>query len=256
MELIKTEKEIDLMREASRIVAEVLKLLEKSVVLGTRTEEFDQIAEDYIRSCGGEPAFKGYGSDQRNLFPASICVSIDDQVVHGVPDGRKLVEGEIVSIDVGVKKNRYYGDGAKTFAVGKISEKKARLLRVTEESLYKGIEQAVEGNFLYDISHAVQEHVEAAGFSVVRDLVGHGIGKNLHEEPPVPNFGKPGTGVKLQEGMTLAIEPMVNSGTYRVKVAKDGWTVRTYDGEPSAHFEHTIVVRKGKPEILTRWNGF
>ena len=254
MGLIKTKQEIDLIRESSKIVSDVLKLLESYIAPGVKTRELDEIVEDFIRSVGGEPAFKGFGSDRQNLFPASICVSIDDVVVHGIPDGRVLVAGEIVSIDVGVKKNGYYGDGARTYAVPPISEEKARLLTVTEQALYKGIEKAIDGNYLYDISLAVQHEVETAGFSVVRDLVGHGIGKSLHEEPPVPNFvprsGKD-KGMRLKEGMTLAIEPMVNFGTERVTVGRDGWTVRTSDGKPSAHFEHTIVVRKSKAEILT-----
>ncbi|MEK6571774.1 MAG: type I methionyl aminopeptidase [Bacteroidota bacterium] len=254
MVLIKTKREIDFIRESSKIVSDVLKLLERYIVPGTKTKELDDMVEDFIRSAGGEPAFKGYGNDKRNLFPASICVSIDDVVVHGIPDGRALIEGEIVSVDVGVKKNRYYGDGARTYAVGSISEEKDRLMRVTEEALYKGIDHAVEGNHLYDISSAVQQEVEAAGFSVVRDLVGHGIGKSLHEEPPVPNFVPKGgnrKGMRLREGMTLAIEPMVNYGTEQVRVGGDGWTVRTSDGKPSAHFEHTIVVRENEAEILT-----
>jgi methionyl aminopeptidase len=255
MVLIKTEQEIEYIRESCRIVAEVLRLLRSHIFPGAKTEELDEVAEDYIRSAGGEPAFKGYGSDPKNLFPASLCVSVDEVVVHGIPDGRVLREGEIVSLDVGVKKNGYYGDGAMTYAVGAISEEKLRLMSVTEEALYKGIEEAVEGNDISDISSAVQRHVESAGFSVVRDLVGHGIGKNLHEEPPVPNFVPNGPSEKnlgLKEGMTLAIEPMVNAGTARVKISRDGWTVKTADGKPSAHFEHTVVVRKGKAEILTR----
>jgi methionyl aminopeptidase len=254
MSLIKSEREIDLIRESSRIVSDVLKLLEKYIKPGARTKELDEIVEDFIRSAGGDPAFKGYGTDKNNLFPASICASVDDVVVHGIPDGRILSEGEIVSIDVGVKKNGYFGDGARTYALGSISEEKERLMKVTEQSLYKGIERAVDGNHVFDISFAVQQEVEAAGFAVVRDLVGHGIGKNLHEEPPVPNFVPAGAdkkGMRLKEGMTLAIEPMVNTGTARVVVGSDGWTVRTSDGRPSAHFEHTVVVRKAKAEILT-----
>jgi methionyl aminopeptidase len=252
--LIKSKREIDLIRESSRIVSDVLKLIETHIKPSVRTKDLDEMAEDFIRSAGGEPAFKGYGNDKKNLFPASICVSIDDVVVHGIPDGRSLSEGEIVSIDVGVKKGGYFGDAARTYAVGSISEEKARLLHVTEQALYRGIEQAIEGNNVYDISSAVQHEVEEAGFSVVRDLVGHGIGKSLHEEPPVPNFVPTGSnrkGIRLKEGMTLAIEPMVNYGRERVVVGSDGWTVRTSDGKPSAHFEHTVVVRKGKAEILT-----
>ncbi len=249
---IKSEREIALMRESGKIVAEVLTLIGSYVRAGITTEELDNVAEEYIRSQGGVPAFKGYGNDRRNLFPATLCVSIDDVVVHGIPGGIRLEEGQIVSIDVGVKKNGYFGDGARTFPVGRVSEERERLMKVTEEALYKGIRNATAGNHLHDISSAVQQHVEDAGFSVVRDLVGHGIGKNLHEEPAVPNFGTGGTGLLLQAGMTLAIEPMVNAGTYNVMVDADGWTVRTTDGRPSAHFEHSVVVRPGEADILTQ----
>ena len=249
---IKSKRELELIRESCRIVAEVLALVGSRIRPGVYTRELDEIAEEYIRSKGAVPAFKGYGHDRKNLFPASLCVSIDDEVVHGIPDGRMIEESQIVSIDVGVQKNGYFGDGARTFAVGKTSEQKMLLLKVTEEALYKGIEQARAGNHLHDVSSAVQRHVESAGFSVVRDLVGHGIGKNLHEDPAVPNFGTPGTGLLLKEGMVLAIEPMVNAGTYKVQVAEDGWTVRTTDGKPSAHFEHTVVIQDGDAEILTR----
>ena len=240
------------MRESCRIVAEVLAFIGSHIKPGVFTRELDRIAEEYIRANGANPAFKGYGHDKKNLFPASLCVSIDEEVVHGIPNGRTLEEGQIVSIDVGVQKNGYFGDGARTFAVGKTSEEKAQLLKVTEEALYKGIEQARAGRHLHDVSSTVQRHVEEAGFSIVRDLVGHGIGKQLHEDPAVPNFGTPGTGLILKEGMVLAIEPMVNAGTYKVLVAEDGWTVRTGDGKPSAHFEHTIVIQDGEAEILTR----
>lgn len=240
------------MRESSRIVAEVLSLIGSHIAPGVTTRMLDRIAEKHIVSRGGVPAFKGYGHDKRNLFPATLCISIDDAVVHGIPDERQVKEGEIVSIDVGVKKNGYYGDGARSFPVGKTSAEKLSLLAVTEESLYKGIAKARAGARLHDISAAVQAHVEAAGFSVVRDLVGHGIGKQLHEDPAVPNYGEAGTGILLQEGMTLAIEPMVNVGTYQVVMENDGWTVRTADGLPSAHFEHTILIRQGDAEILTR----
>lgn len=249
---IRSPREIELIRESSRIVAEVLELLGSKITPGVHTKELDEIAERFIRSRGGTPAFKGYTHDANNPFPASLCISIDDVVVHGIPNGRLLKEGEIVSIDVGVRKNGYYGDSARTFAVGKISDEKQRLMRVTEESLYKGIDQAVAGNRIHDVSFAVQKHVEANGYSVVRELVGHGVGKNLHEEPAIPNYGDPGTGVKLREGMVLAIEPMVNAGTHKVEHDADGWTVRTADGKPSAHYEHTVVVRQGVAEILTR----
>lgn len=249
--IIKSPAEIELMRESNRIVAEVLKMMNVMVKPGITTKELDQCAEEFIRSQNAEPAFKGYGTDKKNLFPASLCISIDDEVVHGIPGSRKLNEGEIVSIDVGVKKNKFYGDGAWTFAVGKISSEKQRLLQATEESLYEGIAQAVSGKRVHDISAAVQKRVESDGFSVVRDLVGHGVGKYLHEEPAVPNYGEKGTGLLLETGMTLAIEPMVNAGSYRVRVDADGWTVRTADGKDSAHFEHTVLVKDGKPEILT-----
>jgi len=249
--IIKSTEDIRRMKESCRIVAQVLKLLCGMIRPGVMTKELDNFAEEYIRSQGGEPAFKGYGSDKKNLFPTSLCVSVDDEVVHGIPDSRILVEGEIVSIDVGVKKSGFFGDGACTFPVGKVSDLKSKLMKITEESLYKGIEEARAGNHLHDISAAIQAHVEKEGFSVVRDLVGHGIGRYLHEEPPVPNFGEPGTGMVLQAGMTLAIEPMINAGTYKVKVDNDGWTVRTADGMPSAHFEHTILVTENDPEILT-----
>jgi len=250
--LIKSPREIGLIKESCRIVAEVLALLGPRVKPGTRTRDLDAIAEEYIRSQGGEPAFKGYGSDRTNLFPGTLCVSIDDVVVHGIPDGRTIEEGQVVSVDVGVRKGGYYGDGARSYPVGRVSEEKRRLLRVTEESLLKGIAEARAGNHVHDVSAAVQRHVEDAGFAVVRDLVGHGIGRNLHEEPSVPNFGEPGTGALLKQGMTLAIEPMVNAGTGRVRMEDDGWTVRTADGRPSAHFEHTIVVTAGEAEILTK----
>lgn len=249
---IKKKREIELIRESSKIVADVLKLVGAHVKPGVATIVLDRLAEDFIRSMGAVPAFKGYGHAKSNPYPATLCTSIDDEVVHGIPTNRVLRDGEILSIDVGVKKEGYYGDGAYTFAVGEVSEEKQRLLKATEESLYKGIEQAVAGNRVHDISHAVQEHVEARGFSVVRDLVGHGVGAELHEEPAVPNFGKPGTGKKLQNGMTLAIEPMVNAGTWKIRIAPDAWTVLTQDGKPSAHFEHTIAIINGKPEILTQ----
>ncbi len=248
---IKSKREIEVIREGGRIVAEVLKLVGAHAKTGVTTLELDQIAEEYIRSCDAEPAFKGYGRAKHNKFPATLCTSIDEEVVHGIPANRRLKEGEILSIDVGVRKNGYYADGAMSFRIGEVSPEKERLLKITEESLYKGIEQAIAGNTVHDIGSAVQQHVESNGFNVVRDLVGHGVGKELHEEPSIPNYGKPGTGMKLKEGMTLAIEPMVNYGTWKVKVLADGWTVVTEDGQPSAHFEHTIAIVNGKPEILT-----
>jgi methionyl aminopeptidase len=248
---LKSIEEIEFIRESSRIVADVLKLVGAQVRPGMTTLELDKVAESFIRSMGGEPAFKGYGWDKKNLFPATLCTSIDAEVVHGIPSKRMLKDGDLLSIDVGVKKNGFYGDGACSFAVGEVSEEKQRLMRVTQESLAKGIEQAVAGKRVHDVSNAIQHHVEASGFSVVRDLVGHGVGRKLHEEPSIPNFGEPGTGIEIKDGMTLAIEPMVNAGTWRVKVATDGWTVLTVDGKPSAHFEHTIAIVNGKAEILT-----
>jgi methionyl aminopeptidase len=248
---IKSPREIEIMKESCKIVAEILRLLKGMIRSDIMTKELDQFAEEFIRSQGAEPAFKGYGTDKKNLFPATLCISIDDEVVHGIPSNRKLQEGEIIAIDVGVKKKNYYGDGAWTYAVGKISDDKAKLLRATEQALEVGIKQARAGNHVHDISAAVQSFVEKQGFSVVRDLVGHGVGQKLHEEPAIPNFGEPRTGPLLQKGMTLAIEPMVNFGTYRVRVDSDGWTVRTADGLPSAHFEHTVLVTDNNPEILT-----
>ncbi|MBI2427990.1 MAG: type I methionyl aminopeptidase [Ignavibacteriales bacterium] len=252
--LIKSEQEIGLMRESCQIVADVIKLVSTQIKPGVTTQELDALAEDYIKSCGGVPAFKGYGFEEGNPFPGTLCVSVDSEVVHGIPGKRVLREGEIVSIDVGVKKNGFYGDGAFTFAVGGVSDEKKRLMKVTKESLDKAVEQAVAGNRIGDIAHAVQSHVEGAGYAVVRDLVGHAVGRELHEDPQVPNYGKPNKGTVLKEGMTLAIEPMVNMGTYEVRTAADRWTIITKDGMPSAHFEYTVVVRKDKAEILTVYN--
>jgi methionyl aminopeptidase len=250
--LIKTKKEIDYIRESCRIVAEVLQLVKSNVRPGVSTKELDIIADDYILSNNAIAAFKGYSQGGSSIdYPASICTSIDDAVVHGIPGERVLKDGEILSIDVGVNKNGYFGDAALSVPVGDVSEEKNKLLEVTEKSLYLGIEQARVDNRVHDISAAVQEFVEANGFSVVRDLCGHGVGKFLHEDPAVPNFGKKGTGPKLKKGMTIAIEPMVNIGTYRVNTGQDGWTILTADGSTSAHFEHTIVINDSKPEILT-----
>jgi len=248
---IKTKKEIDLIRESCRIVAETLQLVGSNVKVGVSTIELDQIAEDYIRSNDAVPAFKGYSQGGLPGFPGSVCTSLNNAVVHGIPGNIKLQEGDIVSLDIGVLKNNFYGDAAITVAVGKISDEKKRLMEVTEKSLFLGIEQAKNGNKVHDISFAVQEFVERNGFSVVRDLCGHGVGKSLHEDPAVPNFGKKGTGSKLKNGMTIAIEPMVNAGTYNVITGSDGWTVLTADGSPSAHFEHTILIQDDSPEILT-----
>jgi len=246
----KSDREIDLMREAGRIVAEVLDILGNQVTPGITTAELDRIAEEYILSRGAAPAFKGYRMGG-NVFPASICASIDDVVVHGIPSGRKLMEGEIISIDVGTVKEGYYGDGARTYAVGAIDETKRKLMDVTLQALYAGIEQAVVGNRLGDISAAIQKTVEQNGFSVVRDMVGHGIGRRMHEEPQVHNFGVPGTGPLLKKGLVLAIEPMVNAGGSKISFKPDGWTTVTADGSPSAHFEHTVAITGDGPDILT-----
>ena len=252
MILIKSKKEIDLIRESCVIVAEVLQLVKRYVKPGITTIELDKIAEDYILSNNGRPAFKGYSQAGSFDFPGSICSSIDDEVVHGIPGNRVLKEGEILSIDVGVEKNKFFGDAALSVAVGKISDEKQKLMDVTERSLYAGIEQLKEGNRIGDYSSTVQTFVEENGFSVVRDLCGHGVGKHLHEDPQISNYGKKGNGALIKNGMTLALEPMVNMGSYKVIVAEDGWTVLTADGKPSAHFEHTVAIIDGKPEILTK----
>ena len=251
MILIKSKKEIDYIRESCRIVAETLQLLKSNVKPGITTLELDKIAEDYIRSNNAVPAFKGYSQGNAPGFPGSVCSSVDDEVVHGIPGSRILKDGEIVSVDIGVLKNGFFGDAALTVAVGNISDEKKKLMDVTERSLQLGIEQAIAGNKVHDISNAVQVYVEANGFSIVRDLCGHGVGKFLHEDPSIPNFGRKGTGPKLKNGMTIAIEPMVNAGKYDVITANDGWTILTADGSTSAHFEHTILINNNSPEILT-----
>ncbi|MCY7360910.1 MAG: type I methionyl aminopeptidase [Ignavibacteria bacterium] len=251
--MIKTEKEIDLIRESCKIVSGVFEYIREYIKEGITTGEIDLLIEEFILSKDAYPAFKGY-KVKKKAFPSSSCISINEEVVHGLPGKRKLKNGDVISIDVGVKKNGYYGDGANTFAVGEISEKKAKLLKITEESLYKGIEMAVEGNEVNDISCAIQNYVEGSGYGIVRELVGHGIGKNLHEDPAIPNFYSPGSNQKLFAGMVIAIEPMVNYGTFKVYQNKDGWTIVTKDHEPSAHFEHTVLIKKGKPEILTMEN--
>jgi methionyl aminopeptidase len=243
---IRTPQEIEIMRQNNRLVAHVLQRLKEAIKPGITTEELDQLAERTIREAGATPAFKGYRG-----YPASLCVSINEEVVHGIPGSRRLQEGEIVSLDVGVYRNGYYGDAAITVPVGKVSEQAARLLEVTQQALAKGIEQATHGNRLLDIAHAIQSWVESQGFSVVRDFVGHGIGRALHEDPQVPNFGPPHHGPRLRPGMVLAIEPMINVGTWEVKILEDGWTVVTADKSLSAHFEHTIAISDGKPDILS-----
>jgi len=246
MIILKSPEEIQKMGETNAIVAEVLACLSEKVKPGVTTSELNEYAEVTAHKRGAKPAFKGYGG-----FPFALCASLNSEVVHGFPSDRPLEEGDIISLDYGVYYKGYYGDSAITVAVGRISASAARLMKVTEEALYKGIEKAREGNRLGDISFAVQSCVEKAGFSVVRDYVGHGIGKDLHEDPPIPNFGVRGRGVKLRAGMVMAIEPMVNEGSYVVGVKPDGWTVVTDDGSLSAHFEHTIAVTEDGPVILS-----
>lgn len=246
MIVLKTEQEIGYMRDAGRIVGQTLAVIKKAISPGITTQELDHIAEQFIRRAGGVPAFKGYCG-----FPASICSSINEQVVHGIPGPRQLKDGDVISIDIGVKLNRYYGDAAITVPVGEVDAEILKLLSVTEQALNKGIEQAIKGNRLSDISHAVQLHAEAYGYGVVRDYVGHGIGQRMHEDPQIPNYGPPGRGPLLKSGMTLAIEPMINYGTPDVEVLTDDWTVVTVDRKISAHFEHTVAITEGEPEILT-----
>jgi methionyl aminopeptidase len=242
---LKTADEIEILDEANRIVLSVLDRLEKELAPGVALQHLDALAEELCQKSGARPAFKGY-----NGYPASVCISVNDEVVHGIPGRRRLQEGDLVSMDFGVVFKGYYGDAARTCIVGASDSEGERLLKVTRESLLRGIGEAVEGNRVSDVSHAVQRHVEENGFSVVRDYVGHGVGRALHEEPQVPNFGDPGRGPRLQVGMVLAIEPMVNEGGPEVRVDADGWTVRTADGKRSAHFEYSVAVTESGPRIL------
>lgn len=242
----KTIEEIECIRNSSLLVACALAEVAKLIQPGVTSLQLDKIAEEYIRDNGGIPAFKGF-----NGFPNSLCISPNEEVVHGIPNNKPYEEGDIISVDCGVLKNGFYGDSAYSFAIGEISEEKMKLLRVTKESLYKGIEAAVYGKRLNDIGYEIQTYCESNGFSVVRELVGHGIGRNLHEAPEVPNFGKRGSGPKIQVGLVIAIEPMVNIGKKNITHGKDGWTIKTSDGKASAHFEHTVAVLKDKTEILS-----
>jgi len=246
MIFIKTEEEIALMRESNMLVSKTHAMLAREVREGVTTNYLDKLAEAFIRDHGGIPGFLNY-----NGYPKSLCISVNDVVVHGIPSDNMLQFGDIVSVDCGVYKNGFHGDSAYTFVIGDISPQVQKLIDVTRECLFLGIEKAVAGNRTGDIGHAVQTHAEKNGFSVVRELVGHGVGRHLHEKPEVPNFGKSGQGVRLTENMVIAIEPMINMGRKEVKQMKDGWTIRTYDGKPSAHFEHSVVVRKNKAEILS-----
>ncbi|MBO8165291.1 MAG: type I methionyl aminopeptidase [Brevibacillus sp.] len=247
MIILKSAAELEIMREAGRIVALTHQELAKAIKPGVTTKELDELAETFIRSKGAIPSFKGYGG-----FPGSICASVNEELVHGIPGKRTLQEGDIISIDIGAQFHGYHGDSAWTYAVGKISEEDRLLMRVTEESLYRGLEQAAPGARLSDISHAVQVHAESHGFTIVREYVGHGIGQNLHEDPQIPNYGPPGRGPRLKPGMVLAIEPMVNAGERYVRTLEDNWTVVTVDGKKCAHYEHTIAITENGYEILTR----
>jgi len=244
--VIKSAEEIELLRENAIIVSKTLAEVAKYIKPGVKTITLDEIAETYIRSEGAVPGFKGYRG-----FPATLCVSVNEEVVHGIPGERVLKNGDIVSIDCGCMKYGYYGDSAYTFAVGDVEPETVNLLKRTRESLFKALDVAVAGLRVGDISSMIQEYVESFGYSVVRELVGHGIGKQLHEKPDIPNYGKRGIGAKMQEGLTICIEPMINMGTKNVVQAKDGWTIRTSDRMPSAHFELTVAIRKGKTDLLS-----
>jgi len=246
---LKLPEEIEKARASNRIVAEVLSKLREKVKPGVRTRDLDKFAEEIAEKRGAKPAFKGY-----NGYPYSLCISVNEVVVHGMPSERVLMEGDIVGLDFGVYYQGFFGDATITLPVGKVTQKASRLMQVTEQSLYAAIAQAKDGNRLGDISAAVQDMVEDAGYSVVRDFVGHGIGKNLHEDPQIPNFGKKGRGIELKSGMILAIEPMVNEGKYKVQVLPDNWTVITKDGSLSAHFEHSVAITDNGPEILSILN--
>ena len=249
---VRSNREIEHISESAQIVADTLDMLTEKVESGISLMELDTLAEEFIRSRDAIPAFKGYMG-----FPATLCISVDDEVVHGIPSNKILNNGQIVGIDCGALKNGYYGDSARTFPVGDISDQDKKLIEITQEALYLGIDEAVPGNYVSDIGHAIQKFVEPKGYSIVRELVGHGIGTNLHEDPQVPNYGDPGMGVKLKEGMCLAIEPMINRGGKEVYTLDDGWRIKTKDGFNSAHFEHTIAIRKDGPEVLSgsRLNG-
>ncbi|WP_026895023.1 type I methionyl aminopeptidase [Clostridiisalibacter paucivorans] len=246
MIIIKTPREVDKMRDAGKLTAETHFYLKDFIKPGITTKKLDEIAEDFIRKNGALPAFKGYGG-----FPGSICISINQEVVHGIPGPRVINDGDIVSIDTGVILNGYYGDAARTYGIGNISEEHQELVDVTKESFFQGLKYAKVGYRLSDISNAIQKYVEDNGFSIVRDYVGHGIGQKMHEDPQIPNFGPPGRGPRLKPGMVLAIEPMVNAGAYHVDVLEDNWTVVTADNKVSAHYENTIVITEDEPEILT-----
>lgn len=246
MIFIKTAEEIELLRASNLLVSRALAEVGKAIKPGVSTLKLNNIAEEYLRDHGGIPGFLGY-----NGFPATLCTSLNDAVVHGIPSDRVLKEGDILSVDCGVKLQGYFGDSAYTFPVGEPSSAYGSLMQKTREALFKGIEVAVTGNRLGDIGYAIQNHAEQAGYSVVREMVGHGLGQNLHEEPEVPNYGRRGSGVKLKEGMVICIEPMINMGSRFIKQDGDGWTIRTSDGKPSAHYELAIAITKGEPDVLS-----
>jgi methionyl aminopeptidase len=250
---LKTREEIEIIRESALLVSRTLAVIAREIKPGVVPLYLDKLAEEFIRDNGGVPAFKGYGN-KKNPFPATLCISINETVVHGIPTNKPLQEGDIISVDCGVKKNGYFGDHAYTFAVGVIKPEVQKLIDVTKECLFKGIEQMISGNRIGDISFAIQQHAEKHGYGVVRELVGHGLGKSMHEEPEVPNYGKRGDGPKLREGMVLAIEPMINMGTKNVKQLNDGWTINTQDGKPSVHFEHDVAIVNGKADILSSYS--
>jgi len=246
MIFIKTAEEIELLRASNLLVSRALAEVGKAIKPGVSTLKLDKLAEEYLRGHGGIPGFLGY-----NGFPATLCTSLNDEVVHGIPSEKELIEGDILSVDCGVKLQGYFGDSAYTFPVGEPSEEHKSLMQHTRESLFKGIEAAMAGNRLGDIGYAIQNHAEQAGYSVVREMVGHGLGQNLHEEPEVPNYGRKGSGIILKAGMVICIEPMINMGTRFIKQDTDGWTIRTTDGKPSAHYELAVAITKGEPDVLS-----
>ena len=247
---LKSQREIDRLRESADLVGRTLGEVARHIDVGVTLEELDAVAEDFIRTHGAEPAFKGYQVGD-NVFPNTLCTSVNDAVVHGIPDDYALQDGDLLSIDCGVKLDGYYGDSGFTFGVGSVSEEDAALCRATYDALQRGIGQAVAGRRIGDISHAVQAHCESRGYGIVRDLVGHGIGQSLHEDPQVPNFGEAGTGRRLKPGLCICIEPMINQGTGEVQTDADGWTIRAVDGRPSAHYEHMVVVQDEEAEVLS-----
>ncbi|NCO54016.1 MAG: type I methionyl aminopeptidase [Bacteroidetes bacterium CG02_land_8_20_14_3_00_31_25] len=249
MVLYKTDEEIELIKQSCQLLSKTFGYIKQFIIPGVKTIEIDKKAEEFILNNGGTPSFKGYHG-----FPNALCISVNAQVVHGIPSDYEIKDGDIVSVDGGLILNGFHSDSAYTFEAGAVSSEKKLLLKITKEALYKGIGQAVEGNRIGDIGSTIQHHAESNGYSVVRELIGHGIGKNLHEDPEVPNFGKKGRGLQIRQGLVIAIEPMVNMGKKEIKQWKDGWTISTRDEKPSAHFEHTVAIRKGKTEVLTTFD--